>query len=315
LSSAAAAVTTVTLNPTIDVGLEVDRLLVDHKMLATSVRREPGGGGVNVARSLHRLGTDCVAVVGVAGPTGTELVNLLADEEVRVDEFPLTGLTRESVSLTDTSSGSQYRVVTPGPHVRSGDTLISEVIVRCRGCEIVVLSGRLNPGLPANTYRRIADGLPDSLVVVDCAPPALDEALRSSAALIKPSRRELATVVGAPLETRSDVVAAAEAVLADGEVGALVVSLGSHGAVLVERDHPAHFFAAPIVAAVVSTVGCGDAMVAGMVRALELGRPLEIAVGFGVAAGSAAAMSPGTRLFDPAIARALEKEMAPPRPT
>ena len=310
--SHAPAVTTVTLNPTIDVGLEVDRLLVDHKMLATSVRREPGGGGVNVARSLRRLGTDCLAVVGVAGPTGTELVTLLAAEDVRVHEQPMADVTRESFSLTDASSGAQYRVVTPGPRVSSPGPLIAEIIDRCLGCEIVVLSGRLNPGLSAATYRLIADGLAGSLVVVDCAPPALDEVVRGAAALVKPSRRELAAVVGEALATRSDVVAAARSVLAAGEVGALVVSLGAQGAVLVERDRAAHYFAAPPVTTVVSTVGCGDAMVAGMVRALELGRPLEIAVGFGVAAGTAAATSAGTRLFDPALARALEREMGPP---
>jgi fructose-1-phosphate kinase PfkB-like protein len=81
---------------------------------------------------------------------------------------------------------------------------------------------------------------------------------------------------------------------------------------LVERDHPARWFEPPTIPRAVSTVGCGDAMVAGTVHALELGRPLEVAVAFGVAAGTAAATTAGTELFDPAMARALETRMQPP---
>jgi fructose-1-phosphate kinase PfkB-like protein len=230
-------VTTLTLNPTIDVGLVVDELMADHKMLASSVRREPGGGGVNVARSLNRLGTSCTAVIAKAGATGVELIDLLTAEGLSTRTLPSPGQTRESFSLTDASDGSQYRVVTPGPAIASADALISAAI---------------------------------------------------------------------------DAATAAQVVLTRGEVGAIVVSLGPEGALLVERDHQPCRYEAPPIEGVVSTVGCGDAMVAGIVRALELGRPLGVAVGFGVAAGTAAATSPGTELFDPAVARALEMRMVVP---
>lgn len=299
------SVATITLNPTVDVALVVDELLVDHKMLATAHRREPGGGGVNVARSLCRLGVDCTAVITTGGATGAELRSMLAMEGVPAEPLPIRGETRESVSLRDVSTGNQYRIVIPGPMAGDVRELVVEAAQRAATADIVVVSGRLNPGLAADTYRRLAAELEPATVVVDCPQPSLGEVVEGRCALIKPSRRELSMLVGRPLPADRHVVAAAEEVFARGEVASVLVSLGADGALLARRDDPPLRYLPPPIAEVVSTVGCGDAMVAGVVAALAAGDSLEEAVRFGLATGTAAARTAGTELFDPELARQL----------
>lgn len=303
---ASRSVSTVTLNPTVDVAIVVDELLVNHKMLASSERRDPGGGGVNVARSLCRLDIDARAVITSGGPTGAELRALLAGEGVRTVPVPIAGLTRESVSLRDDSTGDQYRVVMPGPALDDVPDVVATTSAAVQGRDIVVLSGRLNPGLPADTYRHIAEHLSDAIVVVDTPQPWLAGTLDGWCSLVKPSRRELLSVVGLPAEADVDVVEVAREVLGRGSVEALLVSLGPDGAALVAAEGPVHFYRPPEIDRVVSTVGCGDAMVAGVVAGLARGLALADAVMLGVATGTAAALTPGTELFDPAIALDLE---------
>lgn len=306
------SVATITLNPTVDVALVVEELLVDHKMLATAHRREPGGGGVNVARSLCRLGVACTAVITTGGATGAELESMLVAEGVPAATLPIRSATRESVSLRDASTGNQYRVVIPGPMAGDVGELVAAAAQRVGTAEVVVVSGRLNPGLAADTYRRLALELEPATVVVDCPQPSLGEVVKGRCALIKPSRRELSMLVGRALPTDEHVVAATEEVFARGEVAAVLVSLGADGALLARRDERPQRYLPPPIGAVVSTVGCGDAMVAGVVAALAAEAPLEEAVRFGLATGTAAARTPGTELFDPRLARRLHSAVPEP---
>jgi 6-phosphofructokinase 2 len=122
----------------------------------------------------------------------------------------------------------------------------------------------------------------------------LVDALRSTAALVKPSARELAGVIGRTLGDERAIEAAAKEVLADSAVGALLVSIGSGGAFLCTRD-AVRRFRAPSVQ-VRSAVGAGDSLVAGIAVGLSRGQSLADAAALGIACGSAAVMSEGTEL-------------------
>lgn len=309
-----APVTTLCVNPTIDVSLEVDTFVPNHKILATDQRRDPGGGGVNVARSLKRLGGSCDAVITTGGALGAELEERLGTERVTVGAVRISEDTRESVTIHDHNSQVEYRVVLPGPRLNGNElALIKTTLVESKA-DFFVLSGRLNTGVPPDWYRQCQEALQPRNVVVDCAMPALADSVRGPATLIKPSLRELESLVGTPLRTSTEIVDAAQDVLATGDVASLLISLGSTGAVLVSRNGSPWWYATPPIAAVESTVGCGDAMVAGVVHFLRIGRELTDAVRFGVAAGSAAALTSGTTLFRPAQAhRLLEATPFPAR--
>lgn len=288
-------VLTVTVNPALDVAVSVEYLVPDHKLEALDHRRELGGGGVNVARVLRRLDVGSRAWMAVGGAVGDELLSLAADEGIDAVAHRIDGATRESIAVSDRKTGHQYRIVLPGPSITDHGSMLADIESLAADVDVVVLSGGLPPGVPEDFYRTLCDALEHATTVVDAKGVALARTLESSADVVKPSRRELASLVSWVPADLNEVELAARQVLERGRVGALAVSLGGDGALLVPRDGPTTRFAAPEVT-VASTVGAGDSMVAGLVAGLVAGEPLVEAVRRGVAAGSAAAMTPGTDL-------------------
>lgn len=288
-------VLTVTVNPALDVAVSVEYLVPDHKLEALDHRRELGGGGVNVARVLDRLGVESQAWMAVGGAVGDELLSLAAGQGLDAVAHRIDDTTRESISVSDRKTGHQYRIVLPGPSITDHESMLTDIEALAASVDVVVISGGLPPGVPEDFYRTLCDALELPVTVVDAKGAALARTLESSADVIKPSRRELASLVSWIPADLAEVELAARQVLERGSVGALAVSLGGDGAMLVQRDGPTTHYAAPEVT-VVSTVGAGDSMVAGLVAGLVAGEPLVEATRRGVAAGSAAAMTPGTDL-------------------
>ncbi len=292
------AVVTVTVNPAVDVSMSVARMLPDHKLRSEGWAREPGGGGVNVARVLRRLGIAARAFVVVGGATGEELVDLVRADGVDVDRFDIDGTTRESMAVTETSTGHQYRITAPGPRVVDHRLLGRAVVERVKAATVVVLSGSLCPGMPDDFFADLILELgPGVTTIVDTNGAALKSVVETRATLVKPSQRELAALVGWTPVTSDQIECAVQEVLAAGSVDSIVASRGPAGALLAQRGQRAVWFHPPPVHPV-STVGAGDSMVAGIAASLVRGRSLPDAVRYGVAAGTAAVMTPGSALCD-----------------
>lgn len=288
-------VLTVTVNPALDVAVAVEYLVPDHKLRAVDHRREPGGGGINVSRVLHRLGVDSRAWMAVGGATGDEVAELVEAEGIVPSVHRIDGVTRESIAITDAKRGQQYRIVLPGPTVDDPGDLIDEISELAAEADVVVLSGSLPPGVPDDLYASICQALEGATTVVDTKGSALAAVVAGTADVVKPSRRELASLVDWVPASEDEIVLAARRVLERGDVGALAVSLGQDGAVLVERSGDVTFFE-PLDVEVQSTVGAGDSMVAGIVAGLSRGEAVVDAVRLGVAAGTAAVLTAGTEL-------------------
>ena len=299
------AVLTVTVNPAIDVSVSVEYLVPDHKLAATDHRRDAGGGGINVSRVLRRLGVASRAWVAVGGPTGDELQDLLRKEEgISVAPHEVDGTTRESIAIRDEKRDEQYRIVLPGPTVDVAAEMSASIRQLATAVDVVVLSGSLPPGVPGSFYAELCDVLEGVTTVVDTKGDALAAVARSAADVVKPSRRELASLVDWVPADHDEILIAARQVLDRGDVGALVVSLGKDGAVLVPRAGGVTWYRPPDVE-VRSTVGSGDAMVGGIVARLVRGGDLAEAVRHGVAAGAATVRTPGTELCHPEDVRDL----------
>ena len=297
-------VLTVTLNPALDVSMSIDTLVPDRKLRAHDVRREAGGGGVNVSRVLRRLGVSNTAFVVTGGAVGDELLTLMRHEELDVIGFTIDGTTRESVAITEATTSRQYRVSVAGPIVDRPDEL--QRILREIGAaaSTVVFSGSLPGGLPSDFYARlVADLDPATTAIVDTAGAALAAIVGGAdrgADVVKPSQRELAELVGWEPGTPHQTERVAQEVLELGGTHAVVASRGPSGALLATRDGELRWFRPPPVRPV-STVGAGDSMVAGIAAALARGDDLVSAVRLGVAAGTATVLTPGTELCDPDI--------------
>ena len=292
------SIVTITPNPAIDATAAVDRVVPEQKLRCGSPRFDPGGGGINVARVIHRLGGDATAVFFSGGPTGELLRQLLERDGVPSRAMPCAQWTRENITIVEESSGHQFRFGMPGPEVTPAEWNCLLALVRDwePTPRFVVASGSLPPGVPADGFAHLARIVKErgTRLVLDTSGAALVNGVGAGIYLVKPNLRELAELFGAKLLHEAEVKAAASSIIRRGWSEVVVVSLGAAGALLVTASGCERILA-PIVPTR-SRVGAGDSMVGGIVLALERGASLYEAVRFGAAAGAAAVMQPGTEL-------------------
>ncbi len=274
---AAPEVVTVTLNPAIDLTVALDRLVVGHVQRASAAVSTCGGKGVNVAGCLADWGAR-VTVTGVLGHSNDGVFADFFAAKGIADHFVRTaGDTRTNVKIADRATGETTDINLPGLTV-SDDAFNAVRTALARevapGCP-VVLAGSLPNSMPETAWATLASDLArrDARMVLDTSGPPLSAALESGAVFhaVKPNRGELEALLGRPLPTVVDLVAAARSLLA--RVALVVVSLGAEGALFVDRT-TALAAALPAKKAL-STVGAGDAMVAGIAAALVEGASLE----------------------------------------
>jgi 6-phosphofructokinase 2 len=301
------SILTITLNPALDKNFFVDRLVPDHKLRCGEARVDPGGGGINVARGVRRLGGDVTAMVLAGGRNGQHLADLLREQEVPTRIINIDAETRENITISETASDKQYRLVLDGPAISAAvqEKLLEELRAIAPFPDVVVASGSLPPGVPEDFFARIGAIVSEkqSKYILDTSGKALAAALDSHFYLLKPNLRELSQLSGREELALDEVDDAAMEIIQRGKVDVVVVSLGPGGAMVVHKDGYRHVPAPTVPKR--STVGAGDSMVAGMVYALQKGMSPEEMAMMGVACGTAATMNEGTRLFEKADAERL----------
>jgi 6-phosphofructokinase 2 len=304
-------IATITINPAIDIFVNVSRVEPTRKLRCSAPKRDPGGGGINVARVAHRLGGSVAAIYPVGGAIGKLLQRLVEREGIDSVVTPSHVETRENFTAFENDTGDQYRFVLPGSalHRAEWEACLDKLATLPEKPKIVVASGSIPPGVPDDFFAMVARHAKGfgAKMVLDTSGAALKAALAEGVTLIKPNQVELGDFVGAPLDNDADRIAAARKLIADKRVEAVALTLGEDGALLVTADgawrsEPMHF-------EVVSTVGAGDSFLGGMVAAIAAGAPLDQAFRMGVAAGSAAVMSPGTELCHEADVKRLLEEV------
>ncbi|MFI5719528.1 1-phosphofructokinase family hexose kinase [Nocardia sp. NPDC051750] len=295
-------IVTVTMNPTIDLSTCTDRVLATEKIRCAQPRMDPGGGGINVARTVLALGEPVLAVLPAGGPTGDVLQGLLERAEVPRRVISIGGSTRESFAITENRSGRQFRFVLPGPTLTGleWNDCLDAAVHAARSAHYVVASGSLPPGVPADFYQLLAERVAQSgcRFVLDTSGEALRR-VRHSVFLMKPSARELAEYTGRELPDRESQVTAARELIAAGVSEFVVVSLGADGALAVGPDSWETLPATPV--SIASAVGAGDAMVAGATVGFARGLSRTEAMQLGIAAASATLVTAGTNPGHPDV--------------
>lgn len=291
-------IVTLTLNPALDLATGVARLCPNDKLRCSAPVYAPGGGGINVARALRRLGSGALALFPVGGSTGAHLVELLEAEGVACEGVPVAGWTRECINLTNQADGQQYRFVLPGSPLSDGEQAsLLAALEALPAPEFLVISGSLPEGLAEGFLTRVLQRAQQrgSRCVVDSSGSALREALDCGGlTLVKPNLAELAALLGHPIGGPEQLAGVAWDLLAEGRCEAVLVSLGPQGALLV-TPQVCERIPAPMVPRR-STVGAGDSLVAAMVSKRAAGADWREAARYGVAAGTAAIMVEGSEL-------------------
>lgn len=291
-------IATLTMNPAIDKSSAVNQVVAEWKLRCDSPVYEPGGGGINVSRAIGKLGGESAAFYPAGGLAGQMLIDLLDREGLHHQAMGIAGVTRENFTVLEKSTGRQYRFGMPGPALEEAEwhRCLEEISALLPQIDYLVASGRLPPGVPPDFYgqlARLARGH-NTRLVVDTSGEALRLAVAEGVFMIKPNLREFAELVGRELGDGLPEEHLARELVATGQSEAVVVSLGAAGVLAISPEGTERV-QAPLVPKK-SKVGAGDSTVAGIVLALARGRSWREAVRFGVAAGAAAVMTPGTEL-------------------
>lgn len=289
-------IVTLTLNPALDIAPHVERLMPAHKMRCHDVRRDPGGGGINVARAVHRLGGETLAVYAAGGSSGDEIQNLLAREGLRQRPVRVAAPTRESFNIFEDSTGQQYRFVLPGePLSRAeGERCIAEALAVAAPGDYLVASGSLPPGLPAGFYAEAFGAAKGVRTVIDAQGEALRLVLDHGVGIVKASAREMGEYLGTAPQDVRDWRDALAALVRSGKAGVAVVTLGEQGSVLAGEGRAWRAEVPPVKSS--TTVGAGDSFLGGLLVKLSEGAALDAALRFAAAAGTAALLTTGTGL-------------------
>lgn len=281
---------TVTLNAAIDRTVAVPNFRLGHRHRAVESRTVAGGKGINVARALNLLGRPVIATGFAGGPTGTRVVEQLRQESLLTDFTTIAGETRINVSVVDPTSGEQTEINERGPAVSAEEVeaFVERLGYLAGGAKLCVLAGTLPPGASDDLYARLVKDLRAHgvIVVLDAEGEAMLAGLRAGASVVTPNEREAEELVGQEFADRGDLVhglselvrlGAGEAAITRPDGCVAVVGEGSERRFVEVRTESLE---------PVSTVGSGDAFLAGYVAARYEGRRPGECLAYGVACGA-----------------------------
>jgi 1-phosphofructokinase family hexose kinase len=287
---------TVTLNPALDRTLYVERLVPGDTNRILKTETDAGGKGLNVSRILHPLGTPTVCLGFVGGETGDAIERKLKEEGVPTDFNRIAEPTRVNSNVQNAVGDPPTLLHERGPSVTNSEKeqFLKAFQRYLSQSSFLVMGGTLPKGLPEDFYSTLMEQAQSHGVktVLDVDGVGLEKALAAQPYFIKPNRTEAERLAGRSLSSRRDFLNAARELRVRYGVELVVVSLGEEGAIAASERESVQAY--PPEVPVVSTIGCGDSMVAGVLHVLAQGGPLDEALRYGSAAGAATAMTDGS---------------------
>lgn len=285
---------TLTVNPAIDCTYTTDRISYEDRVYVRTSFEQAGGKGINAAHVIHALGGKVLALATAGGVTGKRLTALLEESHLPVSLIPIRHPIRRNITISD-QQGLTIKLDEAGPQISAGEEKRIEAATRDKleGVSWLMLCGSLPPGISVDFYARLIEIAREKGVrtLLDAGGEALRVGIQARPTMVKPNRQEAERLLNRSLMTRHQAVEAVGEIAALG-VDTVVLSLGSDGALGVSGDSRYHVLAPEIRQA--CPIGAGDALAATTVWALSRDEPFVEALRWGVAAGTAAAATPGT---------------------
>ena len=269
---------TVSLNPAVDRTCRLGTLQPGTVNRMDCVTSAAGGKAVNVTKVLRQFRMPVAAVGFLGGAGGTLIQDALEQMGVECHFTKIAGATRTTTNVLE-ENGRVTELLEPGPVIRGAE--LKQFIKQFTGCldgsELVVLSGSLPGGVPTDIYASLIKlcHMSGCRVILDSSGEALRQGVLAGPDLVKPNKKELEFLAGRNLDSRDEIVRAARELFNYG-VGSVVVSLGSGGLFWVDREKV--LFREAKRVQVVSTVGCGDTVVASLCMSLLAQEDVEMAL-------------------------------------
>jgi len=280
----------VTLNAAIDRTVAVPNFNRGHRHRSVESRTVPGGKGINVARALGLLGRPVIATGLVGGPTGDRVLDQLAEESLLTDFIRISGETRNNLAVIDPTSGEQTEISERGPtvHPEEIERFVERIEYLAGGAKICVLAGSLPPGVENEFYAQLVTamrsrGIP---VLLDSEGDAMSAGMRAGPRMITPNKLEAEELVGHEFESREELFEVLRELVALGPSEAAITLPDGCVAIVGQgiEQRMLEVMIDPLEP--ISTVGSGDAFVAGYTAALFDGLSPENCLAYGVACGA-----------------------------
>lgn len=289
------------LNPALDVTYTVAALRPGASHRVQTVRRRPGGKGVNVASVLHQQHVAALVAGPIGGSIGDELTAGLDDAGIPHRSTPIAASTRQTVTIV--SDGDATVLNEPGPVVSDSEwaAFIGDFASALEGADVVTMSGSLPGGVPYDAYKQLVVicRRAEVPVVLDCEGPALAAALPAGPDIVKINEHEAAATTGVATDSVAGIVTAAEALRAQGAQD-VVITRGGDGIVAVTAS--GGYLARPAEAVAGNPTGAGDAFTAGLAASIAAGLNWPDRLRRASAWAAAAVAMPTAGVLDPQVA-------------
>ncbi|WP_337982466.1 1-phosphofructokinase [Lysinibacillus sp. C5.1] len=279
---------TVTLNPSIDLIVEVPDFQLNHLNRIERESKFPGGKGINVSRVLNTMGVPSVALGYIGGFTGAYIAKALESEGIQTDFVNVQEDSRINIKL---KTENETEINGQGPALTEQNMQeLYKKLENLQAGDILILAGSIPPSLPKSFYCDITAKyrIRGVKVVVDAGGEVLADVLQEKPFLVKPNHHELSDLFGVAIHTMDDIISYGKKVLAMGAEH-VIVSMAGDGALLFANDEV--YKATVPQGDVVNSVGAGDSLVAGFIGTYAQKPDLRKALQVAVATGSATAFS------------------------
>jgi 1-phosphofructokinase family hexose kinase len=293
---------TVTLNAAIDKTLAVPNFRLGRRHRAVEQTAMAGGKGVNVARALRALGQPVIATGIAGGPTGTRIVEHLTEEGILNDFVRIREESRTSTAVVDPTSGEQTEINEYGPEVSELELelFVDKLLYLAKGAAVCVFAGSLPRGVDASLYGRLIEEMKrlDVLTVLDSEGEPLRAATRRGPDIVSPNELEAEGLVGHEFSDDEDRRTAVGEMIEMGAREAIMTLPEGCLAMLGEGAERCLYRATLEPLEPVSTVGSGDAFLAGFVAARYGSCSAEECLRFAVACGAESTQHFGAGVLD-----------------
>lgn len=287
-------IATVTLNPALDKSVFVDKLYCNDANRILRVEVDAGGKGINASRVLKELGSDTITLGFLGGQTGRFIEHTLVTEGIQTSFTTIAADTRTNIAIQELSGAPPTSLNELGPSITIDelDELSARVRTIAKKSKLMIFGGSLPASVPCDIYQRLvmAAKSAGASTILDSDGQPMRLGMQAAPFMIKPNRDEVRRIVNVDIESLDDALRALN-LLAEFGVQVVVISMGAKGAVASSKDGVWHVI--PPEVSVVSTIGSGDSMVAGMAHIFSEDGSLEDALRWGTAAGAATAMTSG----------------------